>query len=34
MDIKVKDIAEWLLKQDQEAEVILDHDGWMQKKTS
>jgi hypothetical protein len=28
MDIKIKDLVEYLLKQDQEAIVILDHDGW------
>lgn len=28
MTIKVKDLVEYLLKQDQQAKVILDRDGW------
>lgn len=28
IEIKVKDIVEYLLKLDQESKVILDHDGW------
>ena len=32
MKIKVKDLVEYLLKQKQEAEVLLDKDGWLVEK--